>query len=308
MMAKHTPLYGGIEAGGTKFVCAVGTAPDDIRASTRFPTTTPDETLARAIAFFREQQRQMLLDAIGVGSFGPIDPNLSSATYGYITATPKAHWTNTDVVGVIRGALGVPIAFDTDVNVAALGEHRWGAAQGLDTFVYLTVGTGIGGGGMVNGHLLHGLLHPEMGHMRLPRDSQIDQFGGICPYHGDCWEGLASGPAIAARWGQHAETLPIDHAAWALEAHYLALALIDLICVLSPQRIIIGGGVMEQAHLFPLVRQKVQSLLNGYIQSPAIYTEIERYIVPPALGGQAGILGAIALAQQHVANGSSKSS
>jgi fructokinase len=296
MMTEATPLYGGIEAGGTKFICAVGTAPDDIRASVRFPTTTPDDTLPQAIAFFQEQQTP--LAAIGIGSFGPIDPIPSSPTFGYITATPKPHWANTDIVGAIRRALGVPVAFDTDVNAAALGEHRWGAAQGLDTFVYLTVGTGIGGGGMVNGQLLHGLLHPEMGHMRLPRDPQADPFNGSCPYHGDCWEGLAAGPAIAARWGERAETLPADHPAWELEAHYLALALANLICVLSPQRIIVGGGVMNQAGLFPLVHQKVQALLNNYIQSPAIRTEISGYIVPPALGDRAGVLGTIALAQQ----------
>jgi fructokinase len=192
----------------------------------------------------------------------------------------------------------VPIGFDTDVNGAALGEWRWGAAQGLDTFIYLTIGTGIGGGGLVNGKLMHGLLHPEMGHIPLPRDSAVDPFQGGCPFHGDCFEGLASGPAMEKRWGQKAETLPPDHPAWDLEAHYIALALQSLICTLSPQRIIIGGGVAQQPQILPLVRQKTQAALNGYVQSPAILEDIDTFIVPPALGGRAGVLGAIALAQQ----------
>lgn len=295
------PLVGGIEAGGTKFVCAVGAGPDDVRAETRFPTTTPDETLGRAIAFFREQQRQTPLAAIGVGSFGPIDPHPNSPTYGYVTSTPKVGWPFTDIAGPIRRALNVPVAFDNDVNVAALGEYRWGAAQGLDTFVYLTIGTGIGGGVMANGRLLHGLVHPEMGHMRVPHDRQIDPFAGNCPYHGDCWEGLAAGPAMGARWGQRAETLPPDHPAWALEAYYLGAALTNTICALSPQRIILGGGVMAQPQLFPLVRQQVRELLNGYIQTSAILEQIDQYIVPPGLGNRSGMLGAFALAQGVIA-------
>jgi fructokinase len=196
---------------------------------------------------------------------------------------------------------GVPFGFDTDVNGAALGEWRWGAGQGLDTFIYLTIGTGIGGGAMVNGRLAHGLIHPEMGHIRLPRDPAVDPYTGHCPYHGDCFEGLACGPAIGDRWGQPAYELPDDHPAWDLEAHYLALALVNFICTLSPQRIIMGGGVMDQKQIFPFMRQKVQTLLNGYVQSPRILEEIDSYIVPPGLGNRAGVLGAIALAQQVVA-------
>ncbi len=292
-----TPLYGGIEAGGTKFVCAVGNGPDDLRAEERFPTTTPAETIGRAIEFFRQQEP---VAAVGIASFGPVDLNPDSPTFGYVTTTPKPGWAHTDLAGAIREALGVPVGFETDVNGAALGEQRWGAAQGLGTFVYLTIGTGIGGGGMVGGELIHGLLHPEMGHLRVPHDWERDPFPGSCPYHGDCWEGLAAGPAIEARWGQRGETLPADHPAWPLEADYLALGLVNIICVLAPQRIIVGGGVMEQAQLFPLLRRGVQELLHGYLQVPEIVEQIDSYITPPELGKRAGVLGAIALAQRAV--------
>ncbi len=291
---KHG-LFGGIEAGGTKFVCAVGTGPDDVRAEARFSTTTPEETMGRAVAFFRAQEP---VTAVGVASFGPIDPNPDSPTYGRITTTPKPGWANVDLAGAIGGALGVDVGFDTDVNGAALGEWRWGAAQRLDTFIYLTIGTGIGGGGMVNGRLLHGLVHPEMGHIPLPHDWQADPFPGRCPYHGDCLEGMAAGPAIEERWDMKGQDLPSDHPAWELEAHYLALALRTFICTLSPQRIILGGGVMDQPQLFPLVRQKTLAALNDYVQSPAILEQIDAYIVPPGLGNRAGVLGALALAQQ----------
>lgn len=292
-----TPVYGGIEAGGTKFVCAVGTGPDDIQALTRFPTTTPEETLQQAIAFFQEQDVD--LAALGIASFGPVDPNPDSPTYGYVTSTPKPGWKNTNVAGAIREALGVPVAFDTDVNGAGLGEYRWGAAQGLDTFLYLTIGTGIGGGGLVNGKPMHGLVHPEMGHIMVPPHPD-DSFEGVCPYHGRCLEGMAAGPAIEARWGVSARDLPPDHPAWVLEAHYLSYALVNFICMLSPQRIIMGGGVMHQQHLFPLIRAKVQAILNGYVQVPAIQENIDTYIVPPALGDEAGVSGAFALAMEAV--------
>jgi fructokinase len=290
-------LYGGIEAGGTKFVCAVGSGPDDLRAEVRFPTTTPEETIGRAIAYFQEQARLVDLAAIGIAAFGPVDPNPASLTFGYITSTPKPRWSNTDLAGAVSRALGLPVGFDTDVNGAALGEQRWGAAQGLDTFLYFTIGTGVGGGGMVGGKLMHGLVHPEMGHMRLPHDWQADPFKGTCPFHGDCFEGLAAGPALHARWGQPAETLPPDHPAWELEARYIALALANFIVTISPQRIILGGGVMSSPHMFPTVRSQVQQFLNGYVQSPAILEHIDEYIVAPGLGNRAGVLGAIALGQ-----------
>lgn len=290
------PLWGGIEAGGTKFVCAVGTGPDDLWAEVRFPSTMPEETIGRAIRFFQRQQKEPLT-AVGIASFGPLDPNPDSPTFGYITTTPKPGWAHTDFGGTIRRALGVPVGFDTDVNAAALGEHRWGATQGLDTFIYLTIGTGIGGGGMVNGKLIHGLMHPEMGHIRIPHDRGMDPYSGSCPYHGDCLEGLAAGPALEERWGQRGETLPADHPAWLLEADYLAFGLVNVICILSPQRIILGGGVMQQHQIFPLVRRRVQELLNDYLPVPAILDRIDDYIVPPGLGDRAGVLGAIALAQ-----------
>ena len=294
-----SPLFGGIEAGGTKFVCAVGSGPDHIVASTRFPTTYGAENFAQCLAFFREQQAQHArLAAVGIGAFGPIDPHPASPTWGYVTLSPKPGWHMVDFAGTIQRGLDLPVGFDTDVNAAALGEWRWGAAQGLDTFIYLTVGTGIGGGALANGRVMHGLIHPEMGHCLVPHDRQADPFAGACPYHGDCREGLAAGPALEARWGQRAETLPADHPAWALEAHYLALGLANMILLLSPQRLILGGGVMQQPHLFPLIRERVPALLNGYVETPALHPEgLEAFIRPPGLGTRSGVLGALALAE-----------
>ncbi len=289
-------LVGGIEAGGTKFVCAVGTGPDDVRALERFATTTPAETIGQAIAFFRAQSQA--LAAIGIASFGPIDPMPDSPTFGYITSTPKPGWRQTDFAGAVGRALGVPVGFDTDVNAAALGEWKWGAGAGTSDLIYLTIGTGIGGGGLVGGNLMHGLIHPEMGHMRIPHDLAADPYPGHCPFHGDCLEGLASGPAISDRWQQASDTLSADHPAWPLEANYLALALVNVICTVSPERIILGGGVMQHEPLFPLIRCKVQQLLNEYVQSPAILAHINQYIVPPGLKDRSGVLGALALAQR----------
>ena len=294
-------LYGGIEGGGTKFVCAVGTGPDTIVAETSFATSQDSAaTLGKAIDFFRAHSQEKPLDGVGIASFGPVDPDPHSPHYGYITTTPKPGWAHTNFVGPVQEALGVPVAFDTDVNGAALGEYRWGAAQGLDTFVYLTIGTGLGGGGMVMGKLMHGLMHPEMGHMLIPHDWKVDPYGGYCPYHGDCWEGLAAGPALEGRWKVKGTELPPDHPAWELEAHYLALGLVNIITIMSPQRIILGGGVMQQSHLFPMIRRKVQTLLNGYLQRAAITDDIDSYIVPAALPGRSGVLGAIALAEMAV--------
>jgi fructokinase len=286
-------LYGGIEGGGTKFVCAVGTGPKDIRDEIRFPTGDPEDAIGRAVAFFRTFDD---LESVGIACFGPLDANPKSPTFGYVTTTPKPGWAHTEFAGTVARELGVPVGFDTDVNAAALAEYRWGAAQGLDSCLYLTVGTGIGGGAVVEGQMIHGLMHPEMGHLRIPHDREADPYPGCCPYHGDCLEGLACGPAIEGRWGQRAETLPPDHPAWALEAHYLALGLANTIVTISPQRIIMGGGVMEQLHLFPMIRQEVRTILNGYIQSPHLEDQIDTYIVPPVLGNQAGVLGGIALA------------
>ncbi len=291
-------LFGGVEGGGTKFNCAVGTAPDDIRRETRFPTTTPEETLEKAIRFFQHAEADFgKLAALGIACFGPLDPAPASPTFGFILPTTKPNWSNVHVVGALNSAFDLPIVFDTDVNGAAMGEWTWGAAQGLDTFIYLTIGTGVGGGALVNGKLLHGLSHPEMGHIRIPHDKVSDPFEGICPFHADCFEGLASGPAIEKRWGQKAETLAPNHAAWDLEAHYIALALANFIVTLSPQRIIIGGGVLTRDFLFPMIRLKVNETLNNYVQSPSVGENIDDYIVPPALGTRSGMLGAIALAQ-----------
>jgi fructokinase len=285
--------YGGVEAGGTKWVLAIGDGPDDVRETATFPTTTPTETLARTADFFG---RNGGVSALGVGSFGPIDARRSSPTWGHITTTPKPGWAGTDVAGALGHALGVPVAFDTDVNAAALGEQRWGAAVGLDTFCYITIGTGIGGGGMSNGRLMHGLLHPEYGHMRIPHDRQLDPFDGVCPYHGDCFEGLAAGGAIRERWGKKAEELT-DPAVWELEAHYIGLGLVNVICTLSPQRIILGGGVAKQPTLLPLVRDEVRTLLAGYIDIAELDRGLDEFIVAPGLGDRAGVLGAIELAR-----------
>lgn len=290
-------VYGGIECGGTKFVCATSAGDGKLLARVEFPATTPGATIARALEFFQAQPQT--IGSIGIGSFGPVDLDPASPKFGYITSTPKNGWRDTDVAGAVGRGMGLPVAFDTDVNAAALGECRWGAAQDLDTFLYLTIGTGLGGGGMANGRLLHGLVHPEMGHIRVPHDLRADPFPGNCPFHGDCLEGLVAGPAIEARWGRRGETLPPDHAAWELEAQYIGLGLATWICTLSPERIILGGGVMRQAHLFPRIRARVLALLNGYIQAPQILERIEAYIVPPVLGGNAGVLGAVALAMME---------
>jgi fructokinase len=281
-------LFGAIEAGGTKFVCGVGTGPEDLE-TVQIPSTTPEETVGECIALLGRHN----LQAVGIASFGPVDLRT-----GHITSTPKAGWTDFDIAGTIGRALGVVVGFDTDVNGAALGEARWGAAQDLTDFLYLTIGTGIGGGAVSNGRVVHGMLHPEMGHIRLPHDTALDPFGGCCPYHGDCLEGLASGPAIEARWGVPARDLPPGHPAWALEARYLALGVANWVCTLSPQRIVMGGGVMQQQHLFPLIRAELACILNGYIRSPEILENLESYVVPPRLGSRSGVLGALVLAEQ----------
>ena len=286
-------IFGGIEAGGTKWVCAIGSGPDEILDSVVFPTGSPEDTIARATRFLTANGS---LAAVGVGSFGPLDLRRASPTWGRITTTPKAGWHNIDLVSALRSALDVPVGFDTDVNAAALAEHRWGAAIGLDTFCYITVGTGIGGGGMANGRLLHGLLHPEFGHMRVPHDRERDPFAGSCPYHGDCLEGLASGGAVKQRWPD-ARTDAWDDGMLDLEAEYLALGLLNVICTLSPQRIILGGGVMKEPKLLARIRARVPELAAGYFDSPELGEGIAEYIVGPVLGDRAGVLGALELAR-----------
>ncbi|MDE2717415.1 MAG: ROK family protein [Chloroflexota bacterium] len=290
-------LFGAIETGGSKVICAVGTGPHDIRDRVRIPTTMPAETLAEVNDFLLRHHRKTPLSAVGVGSFGPLDLQDDSPTYGYVLDTPKPGWPNTDLLGPIQQVLDLPVALDTDVNAAALGEHRWGAGVGLDSLVYITVGTGIGGGAVVASRPVHGASHPEMGHVRIPHDRESDPFEGFCPYHGDCFEGLAAGPAIELRWGIPGESLPEDHPAWALEAEYLAAGIANIVLVLSPQRIVVGGGVMEQRHLFPMIRERVVELLHGYGVTEKIVNALEDYVVPPALGDDSGIAGAFGLAE-----------
>lgn len=293
--ASH-PLIGAIEAGGTKFVLATGTGPDDLRDLERIPTTSPEETLGRCEAYFHAaQQRHGKLAALGIGTFGPAGVNKARPDWGFITTTPKPGWRDSDMAGRLGRAMEVPVAFDTDVNTAGFGEWLWGAGQGCDVVLYLTIGTGIGGGVIINGSPLHGLLHPEMGHVRIPKPPALRDFAGHCPWHGDCLEGLASGPAIAARWGIPATELPPDHEAWNAEAECLAAACAGFACTLSPERIILGGGVMEVPGLLEKVQACTVALLGGYLQHPLMTDRISECIVAPALGNRAGILGALAI-------------
>jgi fructokinase len=291
------PVFGGVETGGTWTMCALGRHPEDIVARDRFPTTDPPETLRRITAFFRTHE---LPAAIGIGSFGPVDPDPSSTHWGDVTSTPKPGWQHIAVAPVIAEALGVPVSFDTDVAAAAIGEQRWGAGRRADGLCYLTVGTGIGAGLLIRGEPWHGLIHPEAGHMRIPHDRDADPFAGTCPRHGDCWEGLASGPALAARWGVPAEQLPAEHAGWQLEARYLALGIVNIVCVASPDRVILGGGVFEHPGLLPAVRHLVRDLLGGYLETPLLLDAIDSYLVAPELGDDAGVLGAIAMAEMGI--------
>jgi fructokinase len=287
-------IFGGVETGGTWCVCALGTGPEDLPEVEEFPTSSPPETLERIVAFFRSRA---LPAAIGVGSFGPLDLDRRSPTWGNVTTTPKPGWRDAPVASVIQRRLGVPVTIDTDVNAAALGEHIWGAGRGLDSLCYLTVGTGIGAGLIVAGLPLRGLIHPEVGHMRVPRQAESDRFSGSCPWHGDCWEGLASGTALTARWGAPADELPDDHPAWPLEASYLASGILNIVSVASPRRVIAGGGVLDRPGLLPLVRERLRELVAGYLPTPWLSKRIDEYLVPPELGDRAGVLGAIALAR-----------
>jgi len=291
-------LYGGIEAGGTKIVCLVGSGPDHVIAEERFPTTTPDETISRMIDFFLTQRDAGHEPAaIGFASFGPVELRKGHPEYGYITTTPKPHWSNTDVAGPIGRGLGLPVAFDTDVDGAALGEGRWGAAAGLSTFVYITVGTGIGAGAVVNGAVAHGLVHAEMGHVIVDREPG-DDYPGRCPFHGDCFEGMAAGPTIEDRFGVRAERLEGDDVAQAVEweAGYLASGIRNMVYILAPERVVIGGGVAELPGLFPALRRKLAASLAGYPGLPE--HESDDFVVPAALGGMAGPLGSLVLAEQ----------
>jgi fructokinase len=297
-----TRYFGAVEAGGTKFICAIGDEQGNIVAHERFPTKDPISTLAAMHAFLHRENRDLgPLAAIGVASFGPIELDKTSPYYGFIRQTPKVGWSNTDIAGGLARDFRIPIGFDTDTNAAGLAEHRWGAAQGLDNLVYLTIGTGIGGGVLVGGVPIHGLMHPEIGHI-FPRRHPLDlNFAGTCPFHGDCMEGLASGPAISARTGKSLQQLDDAHPQWEIEADYLGQVCAQLVLTVSPQRIIMGGGVMSQARLFPSIRQRLRHWLGGYIDRSDILTGIDEYVVSPGLGDRAGVLGALALAMNAAA-------
>ena len=284
-------ILGALEAGGTKMVCAIGNEQGEISERISIPTVSPEETMPQMIAFFREHH----IEALGVGCFGPINPVKGTATYGYITSTPKLAWQEYNIVGAFEEALGCPVGFDTDVNASMLGEATFGIAKGLDSCIYVTIGTGVGVGVYINGGLLHGMMHPEAGHIFMDRrpDDPLEQ--GVCPYHANCLEGLASGPAIERRWGRKAQELADCDAVWELESYYIAQAVCDYIMVLSPERIILGGGVMHQPQLLPLVRRETARLLGGYLPGRGL-ADLDTYIVAPGLGDDQGILGCVQLA------------
>lgn len=287
-------LLGAIEAGGTKMVLCIGDEEQHILEREVIPTATPEETMDKILAFFQGKG----IRALGIGSFGPLDLNRRSKTYGYITTTPKTLWRNFPLLPQLRAALRVPVEIDTDVNAAALSEYALGAAQGFNSCLYVTVGTGIGGGLIAEGNLVHGLVHPEFGHMLLRVSAEDPMPDGVCPYHKGCLEGLASGPSIEARWSKKAALLPENHPAWELEAEYLAQMCANAIYCISPECIVLGGGVMRKTHLFPMIRTRTADLLKGYVQHPRILAGMEDYIVPPALGENSGIVGGLLLAKR----------
>ena len=260
-----------VEAGGTKFICGLGNEKGEIIDKINIPTTTPEETMSKVIEYFKDKK----FDVMGVGSFGPIDPVKSSETYGYITKTPKPYWSDYNIIGELKKHFNVPMEFDTDVNGAALAEAWWGAGKGLKNIIYITVGTGIGAGAVVNGTMLQGLTHPEMGHIFLKKHPD-DKFQGRCPFHKDCLEGMAAGPAIEDRWGKKGQEMA--------------------------KKIIMGGGVMKQQQLFPLIRKYVQEFLNDYVYKREILEKIDEYIVYPGLGDEAGFTGSIALGKIALEN------
>jgi fructokinase len=290
-VTQARPRFGCIEAGGTKFVLGIAEAHDAVLETTRIPTTSPKDTIAAVVDWFKANGP---VDAIGIASFGPVDPDPASPRWGFITETTKPGWSSTDFAGRIGRVFDMPVGFDTDVNGAALAESRWGAAQGDDVAVYFTVGTGIGGGAIINGAPLHGAQHPEMGHI-LPRRHPDDMdFPGVCPFHGDCFEGLVSGPAIKARWGASLSELPADHPAHKIVAWYLGQLAMAVQAVLSPRRILFGGGVMATPGLLEAMRGEALRLAKDYVTI---------IIEPPALGDQAGLLGGLALAQAAFTTG-----
>lgn len=285
-------LLGALEAGGTKMVCAIGDETGKVLEQVSLPTQTPDLTMPEMIAFFEKRK----VDALGIACFGPVELDENSPNYGYITTTPKLAWRNFDIVGSFRKALHCPIGFDTDVNGSVLGEVTFGQAKGKRCVIYLTIGTGIGAGIYIEGKLLHGMLHPEAGHVMVTKRER-DRYAGKCPYHKNCLEGLAAGPAIEERWGNKAVLLSDRAEVWELEADYIAQALTGYILTLSPEMIILGGGVMHQEQLFPLIREKVGQMLGGYIQTEEI-AHMDGYIVPASLQDAQGVMGCLELARR----------
>lgn len=283
--------YGSLEAGGTKMVCAIGDEQGNILERISIPTLAPENTMPAILDFFKNKN----ISALGIGCFGPVDLDKKSPTYGYITTTPKLAWKNYDIVGVCEKELGVPVGFDTDVNGSALGEATWGCTKDLDNSIYITVGTGIGVGVIIDRKPYHGMLHPEGGHIFLARHPQDPMERGVCPYHELCLEGLASGPSIQARWGKPGVELADRKEVWELEAYYLAQAICSYIMILSPERIIIGGGVAHQEQMMPLIRKEVLRQMGGYIAAKGMQ-DLDNYIVLPSLNDDQGILGALKLA------------
>ncbi len=282
-------ILGALEAGGTKMVCAIGDENGNVKEQISIPTNTPEDTIPKILEYFKDKN----IEALGIGCFGPIDLNRKSETYGYITNTPKLAWRNFDIVGSLKKALNVPIGFDTDVNGSLLGEHTFGIAKNKENAVYITIGTGVGMGVLSNGKLLHGMMHPEAGHIKMTRHPE-DTFAGQCPVHGSCLEGLACGPAIEARWGKKGIELAEDKKVWELEAYYLAQSIYSLILTLSPEIIILGGGVMHQEILFPLIREEVKKINNGYLVTKEM-DNLDEYIVPASLNDNQGLMGALQL-------------
>ena len=285
-------ILGAMEAGGTKMVCAVGNEKGEIFEQISIPTRTPETTVPEMISYFKEKK----VEALGIGCFGPIDPDRNSKTYGYITSTPKLAWADYNIVGAFEEALGCPVGFDTDVNGSVLGEVTFGQAKGKSCVIYITIGTGVGAGIYIEGKLLHGMLHPEAGHVLIQKRSS-DTFEGTCPYHRNCLEGLAAGPAIKARWGQDAVALKDRQEVWDLEAYYIAQALTGYILTLSPELIILGGGVMHQLQLFPMIRGYVTEMLNGYLKTEEL-SDMDCYIVPASLNDNQGIMGCLELGRR----------
>lgn len=291
-------FFGAIELGGTKFTALIARDIKTIIRKRVFPTLDPADTLNTIVDFFQNElpDRDTCLEAIGIGCFGPLDLNPNSKTYGFITSTPKPGWEFFNIKGEIEKALGVKVFLETDVNAAALGEFYLYPADRTQNLAYITIGTGIGAGIIANGKIIHGLVHPEFGHIRIPHDMRMDPFPGICPYHHNCFEGLASGPAMESRWNISPEELPQGHVGWTLEGEYIGFALANLICTVSPEIIILGGGVMHQKHLFPIIHEMTLKSLHGYIKSHAVEEEIHKYIIPPRLHDDSGILGALSMA------------